>query len=514
VTDQLRPSDLPTDYRGAFRSVAYLLRAFRRVVSGELRDDGKDHRRRELPRELTDAIEGEHAPGDTCAVWMTKLARRWDCALSGDSDGYALRVFFPEGWARWEVVASRVTATQLDRIVECADLLASFAVRSGPIPGDADAEVEAEIDEAVLSAVAEPAAPLDPWAPPPLDAGAIEPARWWSLWRAEGAFAHGADERSGNVVGIRRAPVICPLTGEAGEAAMLGGNSGRGLARRVLMGDLAQRLGFDWTAARPSVAQSLVAGGTLTGSQQIVDVDMRRRLRALLPPIDLYGCNWNRTDTLGGWLVWEAAMLVCRETAGMFARHLAPGADSVTWQRRLRPSAEHVSPIQITSQQEEIEENGSKVLARVEVVSAGSVFFHRVGLHGRSAYGEAPEVVASCLAHLLNLMRERGAVGAANARGMGRVVIDAYAPSATAKPLPSPDAYLDHLAKHRDAILATVLADAKVHRVPVAIGPVAVSAAAPEAKEKPAKGRKAKAAGKASEIEPPAEAPSLFGMEP
>lgn len=489
----LSPSQIPTDYRGAYRSVAYLLRAFRRLAV----EGCNDHRAKAFPRELTGAIEGEHTPGDTCSTWLTKLARRWDVVLSGDDDGRALRVWFPEGWAAWEVVSARVPSALLTRIVEDADALTAFAMRFGPMRGHEDEEVEREIDEAVLD-VSEPAIVAAPWSPPPSDG--IEPRRWRALWRVEGPFAHGADEKTGNVVGMRRLPSVDLLTGEACEIPGYAGNAVRGLARRVLMGDLAERLGFDWGAVRVPVAHSMLDGGALEGSSQTVDADMRRRLRALLPCLDLFGTNWCRTDTMGGWLQMHWAKLVCRESAGELAPWLAPGMAPAAWAAQLMPARELVTQIQLTSQTEELHDPATKVLARMEVVKPGTLFAHSVSLDGRAGYGEAPEVVRSCLAHLLELMAQRGAAGAASARGCGTIRMDRYAPSATARPLPSPELYLEHIESSRAAILETLLADPGVPRYAVEMGAVAPKAPTEKA-TKPAKGKaKAKAAAAPQEI--------------
>lgn len=487
----LSPSQIPTDYRGAYRSVAYLLRAFRRVAV----EGCNEHRAKAFPRELTGAIEGEHSPGDTCSTWLTKLARRWDVTLSGDEEGLALRVYLPDGWASWEVVAARVPSALLTRIVEDADALTAFAMRFGPVPGRDDEAVEREIDEVILD-VSAPTLVSEPWEPPPADG--IEPRRWRALWRVEGPFAHGADEKTSNVVGVRRLPSLDLLTGETSEVPGYAGNAVRGLARRVLMGDLAQRVGFDWGAVRIPIAHSMLDGGTMEGSSQSVDADMRRRLRALLPCLDLFGTNWCRTDTMGGWLQMEWAKLVCRETAGELASWLAPGIDPHAWAAQLMPARELVTQIQLTSQTEELHDPATKVLARMEVVKPGTLFAHALSLDGRAGYGEAPEVVMSCAAHMLDLMALRGRVGAATARGCGTVRMDRYTPTATARALPSPEIYLAHVERHREAILDTLLAERSIPRITVPVGAVTVASPKPVT-EKPTKG---KARGKAATAAP------------
>lgn len=495
----LRPSEIATDYRSAYRAVAYLLRAF---VGAVRRADVGDYRLKNLPAELTNAIAGEHAAGDTASVWLSRLAQRWDVVLAdvGDeSSGVArpLTVWFPEGRAAWDVVCARVFTSHLDRIVEDADQLANFALRYGPREGRDDAEVEREIDDAVLDVPA-PASVAAAYVPPDdLVGDAIEPARWRALWTLEGAFAHGADERNGNVVGIRRRPLFDRATGEHAEVPAWAGNAGRGAGRRLLAGHLVEALGIDWPAVKVPVAHSLLDGGTLQGSSQAVDADLRRGLRALLPMLDLYGCNWNRTDTMEGWLTFEDAMLVCAESAWMFRRWLAPDRTLADFRASLRPASEHVTQQQLTSQTEELADPATKVLARVEVVKAGSLFAHRVGLAGRGAHGRCPEVTRACLAMLLRLMRTRGVAGAAGARGNGRVLVGPYVPSsADVGDLPSPDLYTEHLLKHRDAILDLLLAERTILRAYPAPGPIASRAAPAEPEgdakpaKRPAKGRK------------------------
>ncbi len=486
----LRPSEIATDYRSAYRSVAYLLRSF---VGAVRRADVGDYRLKNLPAELTNAIAGEHAAGDTASVWLSRLAQRWDVVLADVGDGYPLAVWFPEGRAAWDVVCARVFTAHLDRIIEDADQLANFALRYGPRAGRDDAEVEREIDDAVLD-VAPPVVVSAAYMPPDaLTGDLIEPARWRSLWTLDGAFAHGADERNGNVVGIRRRPLFDRATGEHAEVPVSAGNAGRGVGRRLLAGHLVETLGIDWPAVKVPVAHSLLDGGTLQGSSQAVDADLRRRLRALLPMLDLYGCNWNRTDTMEGWLTFEDATLVCAESAWMLHPWLAPDVPLATFRASLRPASEHVTQQQITSQTEELADPATKVLARIEVVKAGSLFAHRVGLAGRGSHGRCPEVTRACLAMLLHLMRTRGIAGAAGARGNGRVRIGPYLPSSPdVGDLPSPELYADHLRAHRDAILDLLLAERTILRAWPAPGPIAAKPAPvePEGDAKPKRGAK------------------------
>lgn len=491
---KLRPSDLATDYRSAYRSVAYLLRSF---VGAVRRADVGDYRLKNLPTELTNAIAGEHAAGDTASVWLSRLAQRWDVVLADAGGGYPLAAWMPEGVAAWDVVCARVFASHLDRIVEDADLLANFALRYGPRDGRDDAEVEREIDAAVLD-VAPPVEVASAYAPPAdLVGDVIEPARWRSVWTLDGTFAHGADERNGNVVGIRRRPTFDRATGEHAEVPVWAGNAVRGAGRRLLAGHLIDTLGIDWAAVKVPVAHSLLDGGTLQGSSQAVDAELRRGLRALLPMLDLYGCNWNRTDTMEGWLTVEDAVLVCAESAWSLHRWLAPDVPLADFRASLRPASECVTQVQLTSQTEELADPATKVLARVEVVKTGSLFAHRVGLAGRGSHGRCPEVTRACLATLLHLMRTRGIAGAASARGNGRVLIGPYRPSSPdVDDLPSPDLYTEHLRTHRDAILDLLLAERTILRAWPAPGPIAARAApvavAVEGDAKPARRGKTK----------------------
>lgn len=496
---ELRPSEIPNDYRGAFASVAFLLRSLRGVV----RKVTGEHRMRSFPEEVTNAIEGEHAPGDTCSTWLTGLARRWDvslaaCPVGDDGNLLPMRVYLGDGrFASWDVVASRVPSYHLDRIVCDADLLATFACRYVPSPDAEDYDAAMEADAATLD-VTEPARPVAPWVPDlALMGEVVEPSRWRSLWVAEGPFAHGADERNGNVVAIRRMPVTDGVTGEQCEVPFLSGNAARGVGRRILAGDMLDTIGLTVPQMSIGRAHTILDGGTLEGGSPKIDAQLRRDLRALMPFLDLYGGNWDRTQTMGGWLLMEPAILVCRETAGLFARALAPkGVSAAQWRESLMPAAALVSQQQLTSRPSELDDPESPVLARVEVVTTGSLFVHRIATHGRAGYGETPALVLSALARLVELLRERGAAGAANARGMGRLLMGEYMAEGGAGKFPTSDLYREHLRKNADAI-----------RTMLTSGPVRD---APAEKEKPAKkprGKKGVGDEPATAAAPPAEAP-------
>jgi hypothetical protein len=323
----------------------------------------------------------------------------------------------------------------------------------------------------------------------------VEPSRWRSLWTAEGPFAHGADERNGNVVAIRRMPVTDGVTGEQCDVPFLSGNAARGAGRRMLAGDMLDTIGLTVPQMNVGRAHTILDGGTLEGGSPKIDAQLRRDLRALMPFLDLFGGNWDRTQTMGGWLLMEPAILGCRETAGLSARAHAPkGVGPAAWPESLKPAAALVSQQQLTSRPSELDDPESPVLARVEVVTTGSLFVHRIAAHGRVGYGETPPLVLSALARLLELMRERGAEGAANSRGMGRLLMGEYMPEGGAPALPSSDLYREHLRKNADAI-----------RTMLTAGPV--REAPPEKPAKKPRGKKGASDEPATSAAPPVEAP-------
>lgn len=427
------------DFKQAVAAVAHALRAMRMEIrKGRV----SDYRYANLGDELSTALRGEHRAGMSAATWFGNLCARWNVSAAGDSDNNSapLRVRTADGPVRWDVALAPVRRTHLERIVgEYGALLATFAMAA---PSDSD--------DLVLEAIDAPDEVPDPWVYEAPE-GAIYPQRHHAVWTCASPLAHGADEKDGNVQRFRVEARFDELTGKVSDIPFVSGNSIRGLMRDLLMTDEARRVGVRAEEMRPVVAHARLSGGQIASGADAAGVlrPLRKRWRSISPATDLLGGILEETQPLAGWLRCFDLVPVCRETAARVARVVSPGVDPRELAPRLPCAADLFETRQLVrSSHRELEgseEHGGQMLARMEVIRAGTRWVHAVALTGQ--LGDVPDVVRAALVHGLSLLRENGTVGAGAARGLSDVEIGDYAPE-----LGTADAYLEHLEKNREAL--------------------------------------------------------------
>ena len=96
---------------------------------------------------------------------------------------------------------------------------------------------------------------------------------------------------------------VCAMTGDVIQFACLkkdviGGNSIRGLMRRLLMYDYCKQLGIE--KLEKEAYHRLFTGGTLSDSTGVEDMAARRGISALCPPIALLGSAVGSGTIQGG----------------------------------------------------------------------------------------------------------------------------------------------------------------------------------------------------------------------
>lgn len=447
----LSRDELPRGFRGALKLLAYAMRSLKTRVS----EAGiGDYRFSNFADELSTALRGEHRPGMSAIVWYGNLCGRWNVSAAGDADhAHALAVWLPEGFSPWHEALSTIRRTHLARIVEdYGQLLATFAVTREPRDDEAAREEATLFDE-----IDEPDEVAEPWKPMPASE-VIAPLRHASVWTLTAPLAHGADEKDGNVSRFRCEARMDLLTGLWSDVPFVAGNAVRGMVRDLLMIDAMTLVGVAPQRMPGPTAHALLSGGQISSGADTagVDLPLRRQWRGLFPAVDLLG-GVIENQTMAGWLRCSDALPVARETAGYVAHAVAPGIEA----RALAPQLPCVQDLfeirQLTRQaHREIDGDGGQMIAKTECIRAGTQFVHRVALTGQ--LGQAPEIVRACLARALRLLQENGVVGASSARGLGEVLIGAYAPS-----LGTEDAYLEHMQRNREAI-ASLLVRAVVEK--------------------------------------------------
>lgn len=126
---------------------------------------------------------------------------------------------------------------------------------------------------------------------------------------------HGGDESLGNVRLFRAQKTVC-TDGKVRRIPIYSGNAIRGMLRDIAAAQLLETLNV---ALPPHVFDFLTSGGTLTGGgQQVVDVDLARRLRNTIPSVGLFG-GGTGNQIIEGKLIILQGTPICRETL-----HLLP----------------------------------------------------------------------------------------------------------------------------------------------------------------------------------------------
>ncbi len=434
-------------------------------------------RRRDLPRELADALVPLAVSTRSTLEFIQAFCTRFEISPTGgafEADGeerasgaaHAMVPFrfLPQGQPEFERVPGdpEIQSVRWDILCKVIDFgalrlalhesSAFFATFATSLPTVGEEELFA----------APPAGGGSTWVAE-LPGRLISPRSHWTTWTLLAPLAHGADEKHGNVVLLRRERAIDPRTGEQHLRPFIAGNAVRGGWRDQIFARLLALVELKSTELPPHRAHALLAGGTIDKGADggTVDVSVRRRARASCPAWDLFA-GVIEQQIMRGVLRVHDVLLVCRENAWIlhalldpkskdgraltldeFTAALAP-ADDLT---QLRLATRHAH--------RDLEgSDGTQMIWNTEVLLAGAQLVHSfqlIGLDGVS------ELTASCMADLLGEFRDEALIGAGNARGFGRIAFDPYRPGAGEPALPDPAIYRAWVAEHRDEIRAWLL---------------------------------------------------------
>ena len=244
-------------------------------------------------------------------------------------------------------------------------------------------------------------------------------------------LSHGADVKAGNVTMFRRLHGYLPY---------ISGNAVRGILRDLLANDWCERMGISGNPADPQLSPmffyALFSGGALTddketkrlekttGGGTVIKTDFAKSLRFLVPMLSLLGTAYGNRVFSGkvdvNFLLPECAEIGVEGAPSFY--------DLIGWEfltRREKLEARAAG-----------EHHG--MITQTEVVKPGTEFRGGFNIHLNVANKEE----RGCLAHGINLLIERGYLGAQNARGLGQVKFEV-------ENLPNPQPYLDHIEKRK-----------------------------------------------------------------
>ena len=247
----------------------------------------------------------------------------------------------------------------------------------------------------------------------------------------------GGDEKTGVENMMRKIEYI--VDGERELVPIIDGNSIRGNLRRLLLNDFFSQVGY--TIKTPRLFY-LLSGGALeeVNSQDsgTMNLQMRREIRALIPPLSLLGCSMGN-QAFTGKLIVAKALPVCREL-----NDFIPLQSKLSYHEYITESfatrrAEREIPENIEANQRD-DEPTIQMKVSLECFAPGTKLYHKFMLM------DTTPIEKSCFARMIELWRERPFVGGKSAVGYGEIKLDYPQLTLTS------ETYLSWLKENKDAV--------------------------------------------------------------
>lgn len=227
----------------------------------------------------------------------------------------------------------------------------------------------------------------------------------------------GGDEKTGVENMMRKLVFI--VDGEEELVPIIDGNSIRGNLRRLLLKDFFDQVGY--TIKTPRLYY-LLSGGALeevsTSDAGHLNLQMRREIRAFLPPLSLLGASMGN-QAFTGKLIVAKALPICREL-----NDFLPIQSQISYHSYITESfntrrAEREMPETVADNlRTKDDEPTIQMKVSLECFAPGTRFYHKFMLQDTTA------VEKSCFARVIELWRERPFVGGKSAVGYGEIKID------------------------------------------------------------------------------------------
>ena len=265
-----------------------------------------------------------------------------------------------------------------------------------------------------------------------------------SVFRIEGYITaqspihHGGDEKAGNQSLIRRQSYI--VDNSVIEVPVISGNAIRGVLRRMIWDDLLERVGY--TLTNMKIYHMLFTGGILEAVDSkdsgLIDIDMKKRLRAELPPLAVLGTALGN-QMFEGKLKCAIAQPICSELKDFLPDGLPVQPSTSIYEL---VSFDFMTRLDDVKEARQEGEAAHQMLMNFEVINPGTVFVHSFALDNPN------EVEKAVLARALNLWRESPYVGGKSGVGYGNVKINYE--------LSDDSAYLDFIENNKEQICTTL----------------------------------------------------------
>jgi hypothetical protein len=247
----------------------------------------------------------------------------------------------------------------------------------------------------------------------------------------------GGDLKTGVACMMRAIDFI--VDGEAQPIQIIDGNSIRGNLRRLLLNDFFAQLGYQIKTPR---LYYLLSGGALeevsTQDSGHLNLQLRREIRALIPPLSLLGCSMGN-QAFTGKLIVAKALPICRELNDYLPVQSKIALGNYLTESFNTRRAERELPEAVQANQRQ-EEPTIQMKVNLQCFAPGTKFYHKFMLM------DTTPLEKSCFARMVELWRERPFVGGKSAVGYGEVKLDYPTLTLTS------EFYLNWLQENKDAV--------------------------------------------------------------
>jgi hypothetical protein len=247
----------------------------------------------------------------------------------------------------------------------------------------------------------------------------------------------GGDLKTGVACMMRAIDFI--VDGEARPIQIIDGNSIRGNLRRLLLNDFFAQLGYQIKTPR---LYYLLSGGALeevsTQDSGHLNLQLRREIRTLIPPLSLLGCSMGN-QAFTGKLIVAKALPICRELNDYLPVQSKIALGNYLTESFNTRRAERELPEAVQANQRQ-EEPTIQMKVNLQCFAPGTKFYHKFMLM------DTTPLEKSCFARMVELWRERPFVGGKSAVGYGEVKLDYPTLTLTS------EFYLNWLQENKDAV--------------------------------------------------------------
>ncbi|MCX7880840.1 MAG: hypothetical protein N2517_09300 [Ignavibacteria bacterium] len=266
----------------------------------------------------------------------------------------------------------------------------------------------------------------------------IEKYEGWML--AKSTIHHGGNEKTGSSPILRTIYMYVDGIGEV-QMPYVNGNAIRGKLRRIVMKDFFDVLGINCEELSPKLYHVFFSGGALEsneGTTGIINLELRRKIRNLVPVLSLFGCAIGN-QMIQGKLKVGHAFPVCKEYKDFLPDFLKDDPRCLKSVRSFCDESFQTRRDDLKADREE-DEQAVQMKVDYECFIPGTKFYHWFAIE------YVNELEKSVFGHMIDLFKRAPYIGAMAAVGNGEVIFEYR------QTIPTSGIYLDYIKQNINSI--------------------------------------------------------------